>query len=83
MADRAGDFHLKSQITHELPQVPGGMPQATDETPQADPERWLAVIRQRWSSGQRAEAIRQLTAFRQIHPRYPVPEDLAPLMEAE
>ena len=54
-----------------------------DEGPQADPERWLAVIRQQWSSGQRAEAIRQLTAFRQVHPRYPLPADLAPLMEAE
>ena len=97
MAEGAGGVHMKSQITHEVPQVLGGMPQVTgempqakddinlviDERPQADPERWLAVIRQQWSSGQRAEAIKQLTAFRQVHPRYPLPEDLAPLMEAE
>jgi hypothetical protein len=74
--DRDGDSHLKSHITDEMPQV-------IDEMPQADPERWLEDIRQMWSSGQRAEAIRQLTAFRQVHPQYPLPEDLAPHMGAE
>jgi hypothetical protein len=69
MADRAGDLHPKSRIA--------------DEMPQADPERWLEAIRQRWSSGQETEALRQLATFRQVHPQYPLPEDLAPLLEAE
>lgn len=69
MADRAGDLHPKSRIA--------------DEMPQADPERWIEDIRQSWSSGQHTEAIRQLATFRQVHPQYPLPEDLAPLLEAE
>ena len=68
-ADRAGDLHPKSRIA--------------DEMPQADPERWIEAIRQSWSSGQHSEAIRQLATFRQVHPQYPLPEDLAPLLEAE
>ena len=52
-------------------------PQVTAEMSQADPERWLEDIRQSWSSGQREEAIRQLAAFRHVHPQYPLPEDLA------
>ncbi len=68
-ADRAGDLHPKSRIA--------------DEMPQADPERWIEAIRQSWSSGQHTEAIRQLATFRQVHPQYPLPEDLAPLLEAE
>ncbi|MGB8144549.1 MAG: hypothetical protein WCF05_05150 [Chromatiaceae bacterium] len=51
--------------------------------PQADPERWIEDIRQSWSSGQHMEAIRQLATFRQVHPQYPLPEDLTPLLEAE
>ncbi len=69
MADRAGDLHPKARIADEMPQV--------------DPERWLEAIRQRWSSGQETEALRQLATFRQVHPQYPLPEDLAPLLEAE
>lgn len=69
MADRAGDLHPKARIA--------------DEMPQADPERWLEAIRQLWSSGQETEALRQLATFRQIHPQYSLPEDLAPLLEAE
>lgn len=69
MADRAGDLHPKARIADEMPQV--------------DPERWLEAIRQLWSSGQETEALRQLATFRQVHPQYPLPEDLAPLLEAE
>ena len=69
MANRAGDLHPKARIAAEMPQ--------------ADPERWIEAIRQSWSSGQQTEAIRQLATFRQVHPQYPLPEDLAPLLEAE
>ena len=69
MADRAGDLHPKSRIA--------------DEMPQADPERWIETISQSWSSGQHTEAIRQLATFRQVHPQYPLPEDLAPLQETQ
>ena len=69
MADRAGDLHPRARIADEMPQV--------------DPERWIEAIRQRWSSGQETEALRQLATFRQVHPQYPLPEDLAPLLEAE
>lgn len=77
MADTAGAPHQKSQIIDVVPQVVGEPPHLTDERYQADPERWLEDIRQNWSSGQREEAIRQLAAFRQVHPQYPLPEDLA------
>ena len=91
MIDTAGALHQKSQISDEVPQeyseppqltdeVPQGfgeLPQLTDESYQADPERWIEDIRQRWSSGRRDEAIRQLAAFRHVHPQYPLPEDLA------
>ncbi|MGB4336938.1 MAG: hypothetical protein WBJ41_19065 [Chromatiaceae bacterium] len=69
MADRAGDLQPKARVA--------------DEMPQADPERWIEAIRQRWSNGQQTEAIRQLATFRQVHPQHPLPEDLAPLLEAE
>ena len=64
-------------LTDEVPQGFGEFPQLTDESYQADPERWIEDIRQRWSSGRRDEAIRQLAAFRHVHPQYPLPEDLA------
>jgi hypothetical protein len=77
MADSAGALRQKSQITDVVPQGIGELPELTDESYQADPERWLEDIRQSWSSGQRDEAIRQLAAFRQVYPQYPLPEDLA------
>ena len=77
MADSAGDRRQKSQIIDVVPQGVGEFPRLTDESYQADPERWLEDIRQSWSSGQREEAIRQLAAFRHVHPQYPLPEDLA------
>ena len=77
MADTAGALHQKSQIIDVVPQGVGELPRLTDESYQADPERWLEDIRQSWSSGQREEAIRQLAAFRHVHPQYPLPEDLA------
>ena len=77
MADSAGDRRQKSQITDVVPQGFGELPELTDESYLADPERWIEDIRQSWSSGQRDEAIRQLAAFRHFHPHYPLPEDLA------
>ena len=77
MTDTAGALHQKSQISDEVPQEYSAPPRLTDERYQADPERWIKDIRQRWSSGQREEAIRQLAAFRHVHPQYPLPEDLA------
>ena len=77
MADTAGALHQKSQIIDVVPQGVGERPRLTAESYQVDPERWLEDIRQSWSSGQREEAIRQLAAFRQVHPQYPLPEDLA------
>ena len=77
MADMAGALHQQSQITDVVPQGVGERPWLTAESYQADPERWLEDIRQSWSSGRRDEAIRQLAAFRLVHPQYPLPEDLA------
>lgn len=69
ITEGAGDMQLKSRISDEMPQVA--------------PERWLEDIRQKWSSGERAEAIRQLAAFRKVHPAYPLPKDLTSLLGAE
>lgn len=60
-----------------LAPAPDVKPELTDESYRADPERWLEDIRRSWSSGQREAAIRQLAAFRYVHPQYPLPEDLA------
>ena len=77
MTDTAGALHQESQISDEVPEEYSAPPQLTDERYQADPERWIEDIRQRWLSGRRDEAIRQLVAFRHVHPQYPLPEDLA------
>ena len=77
MADTAGALHQKSRISDEVPEEYSAPPQLTDERYLANPERWIEDIRQSWSSGRRDEAIRQLVAFRHVHPQYPLPEDLA------
>ena len=77
MADTAGALHQKSRISDEVPEEYSAPPQLTDERYLANPERWIEDIRQSWSSGRRDEAIRQLAAFRHVHPQYPLPEDLA------
>ena len=77
ITDTAGALHQKSQISNEVPEEYSELPQLTDESYLANPEHWIEDIRQSWSSGRRDEAIRQLATFRQVHPQYPLPEDLA------
>jgi len=79
-AERASGGALGKSRTEDSSQTAAGQAPITDAD-REQPDAWLEAIRRVVAGGDEPQARRELRAFQRRHPDYPVPDDLARLLE--